>query len=410
MSKRSLERELKRSVVLEIAPDVWMLEGFLGDRFFVEAPSSNMYMLRDGDSLLILDTGNYGLYRGRMLEIIERYKRNGVKRITLMVTQGHFDHAANNTVVLESGLPWRFLLPEPELPTISFVNDVLQDLERLGEYESVYTTMFPWSGRMAVVRAAGTLSPALARRLTKAMVQKVMGGIETLAGQAELLSLDSRVTRQVGSVTLTGWEVGRFFAIHDASHTPGHICLYDPDNKLLLAGDVTIEINPAYFYSSMDKCREACGWFRRMAEEGTIELAGDGHRSRTRFADILDRFGASPLHETQTAHVMEGREACAAFFSTFERYYGQLQQEVINAHRRIGDSTVGEIVEELVSSRSPAVQLKKSITFPRWPNRMDVLVASVLREAGVIPRREGARILLAPPVEKELHGDGTRAE
>jgi len=51
MAKPALERELERSVVEEIAPDVWMIEGYLGDQFLTRPPSSNVYLLRDGDSL-----------------------------------------------------------------------------------------------------------------------------------------------------------------------------------------------------------------------------------------------------------------------------------------------------------------------------------------------------------------------
>ncbi|OPL13139.1 MAG: hypothetical protein AVO39_10865 [delta proteobacterium MLS_D] len=393
---KNFEKELQKSAVTEIAQDVWLLEGFIGDKFFREPPSSNIYIFRDGDSLLILDTGTHQLYRQRMLDIIKRYKAEGVKRITLMLTQGHFDHASNNTVVLESGLEWRFLLPEPEVQTINFFDDALKDFHNLEEYYDVYSTMFPWGGETAPIRMANTLSPRLARRAVKFAFGHLFNGIQTLADKAEILSLESRVTKRIGTVELTGWEVGRFFAIHDASHTPGHISLYDPENKLLISGDVTIEINPAFFYSSVDKCQEACGWFRQMAEEGNVVLAGDSHRSKTFFPELFDRYGMEALHPIELADIAQGRDRCVDFFSMFENYYKELKNEVLSAHSRTGEATVAEILEELLASRAPSVRLKKAMQFPQFPSRMDVLVAKVLKDAGVTPRHEGKRIVLAP--------------
>jgi glyoxylase-like metal-dependent hydrolase (beta-lactamase superfamily II) len=372
-----------------------MIEGYVGDRFMTRPPSSNVYLLRDGDSLLILDTGKHAFYRERILRIVDRYRREGVKRITLMLTQGHFDHAFNNDVVLDSGLPWRFLLPAPEVQRLDFVEDILQDLVLLGEYEDV-SPPCSVERETAPIRVVEKISRPLAQKLLRLSFTRLMSGARTLVERAEILPLESRITRRFGSVELQGWEVGRFFAIHDASHTPGHISLYDPENKLLLCGDVTVEINPAFFYTSMNACTEAAGWFRRMAEEGFIELAADSHRSKTFFPDLFDKHRISPMHETQLAGAIRGKPACQAFFGTFEEYYRMLQEEVLASHRRIGRSTVGEIVEEVRGSAKAAVRLKSAMKFPAFPSRMDVLVASVLKEAGVEPDREGQRIVLAP--------------
>ncbi|MBI5118743.1 MBL fold metallo-hydrolase [Candidatus Poribacteria bacterium] len=396
MADAGFAGELSKSVVAEIAPDVWMLEGYIGDQFFVKHPSSNIYILRDGDSLVILDTGAHSFYRSRMLKIIERYKKEGVKRVILTLTQGHFDHASNNEVVLESGLQWKFLLPEPEVKTINCVTDMIEDLARLEEYENVYTSMFSWNWPTAVVRIAEKVSHPIARAIVRRAFGKTMGGIRTLAERADILSLEDRVTQRFGSVEFEGWQVGRFFLIHDGAHSPGHISLYDPENKLLLAGDVTIEINPAFFYSSIDRLIKTSGQFGVMAKEGYVELVGDGHRSKTFMPGIFEKYGLNPLHKTQIADVARGREECASFFGTFHEYYSSLKKEALSAHSRIGDSTVAEIVEELGASRSPGVQLKKAMKFPDFPSRMDVLVASVLKEAGVRPRKEGKRIVLSP--------------
>jgi hypothetical protein len=59
---------------------------------------------------------------------------------------------------------------------------------------------------------------------------------------------------------------------------------------------------------------------------------------------------------------------------------------------------VKDIVKELSGSVNPAVQFKQAIPWPNIPSRMDVLVSSILKEAGVKPRREGKKIILSPAV------------
>ncbi len=389
------ERELRRSFVKEIAPDVWMLEGYVSDYFLLKPASSNVFLLRDGGSLLILDTGTYPFYRERMLELMRRYRADGVKRVDLMLTQGHFDHASNNDVLRESGLDWRFLLQEPEAGVLDYLSDWMADFRNLEQLYNIYAQFDP-RGITAPVNLASRVSVGLARSILRANFRLMFAGIRSLASQATVLPLGARVKRSFGTVELEGWEVGRFFAIHDASHTPGHISIYDPEHKLLLSGDVTVEINPAFYYSSLDRCTAACGQFRRMAEEGYIELATDSHRSTTFFPDVMHSLELTPFDDMEMIDVARGSDECARFFGTFEDLYSRLRDGVMSAHARAGEATIPEIAEELRAIDEPAVNLRKAMKFQRIPGRLDVLVAVVLKEAGAVSRREGDDVLFSP--------------
>ncbi len=396
MTSKNLLKELQQSSVREIAKDVWLIEGYLGDNFLNVPPSSNCYMMRDGDAMYIVDTGYYPLYRARMIDIINRYKKEGVKRVVLMLTQGHFDHASNNVILEECGLPWQFLLPEPEVKTINFLDNFLEDIESIGEYEDVFTTMFPMKGQMMALRAANAVSTKLAKKLLSLSIGQIMGGIKTLADKATILYLKDRVTKRFGNTELIGWETGRFFIIHDAAHTPGHISVYDPENKMLLTGDVTIEINPAFFYSSVGKLIEASKAFADITKDGFVELVADSHRSKTFTSMLYEKHKINILHETQLGDEIRGKDKCEAFLRTFHKYYSDLKKGVGDAHARVGAAEVKDIVEELNALPNAAVQFKKALFFPDFPSRMDVLVAEILKETGVKPRREGNKILLAP--------------
>jgi glyoxylase-like metal-dependent hydrolase (beta-lactamase superfamily II) len=388
-------KELRRSFVREIAPDVWMLEGYISDYFLLKPASSNVFLLRDGDSLLVLDTGTYPFYRERMLDLMRRYREDGVKRVDLMLTQGHFDHASNNDVICESGLEWRFLLQEPEVKVLDFCNDWMADFRDLEQLYNIYS-LFDLGGITAPVNLTSRVSVGLARAVLQANLKLMFGGIDSLSSRATVLPSTDKVKRSFGTVELEGWEVGRFFAIHDASHTPGHISLYDPGNKLLLSGDVTVEINPAFYYSSLERCISTCGKFRRMAEEGYIELATDSHRSTTFFPDVMDSLKLTPFDDMEMVDVARGREECVRFFGAFEALYSNLRDDVLSAHARTGEATIPQITEELRSIDEPANNLRKAMKFQRIPGRLDVLVAVVLKEAGAVNRREGERVLFSP--------------
>ena len=389
------EKELRRAFTQEIAPDVWMLEGYISDYFLLKPASSNVFLLRDGDSLLMLDTGTYPFYRERMLELMRRYRADGVKRINLMLTQGHFDHASNNDVILESGLDWRFLLQEPEASVLDFLSDWMADFRDLEQLYNIYS-LFELRGITAPVNLASRISVGLARSMLQANFKLMFMGIDSLASRATILPDEAKVKRSFGQFELEGWEVGRFFAIHDASHTPGHISLYDPENKLLLSGDVTVEINPAFYYSSFERCISTCGQFRRMAEEGYIELATDSHRSTTFFPDVMQSLKLTPFDEIELTDVARGKEECIRFFGAFEDFYTRLRDSILDVHARVGEATVPEITEELRGVDEPAVNLRKTMRFQRIPGRLDVLVAVVLKEAGAASRREGERVLFSP--------------
>jgi len=396
MGTGNIIKELQKSCVKEIANDVWLIEGYVGDNFLHQPPSCNCYVIRDRDTVYIFDPGYYPFYKGRILEIINKYKKDGVKRVTLLVSQGHFDHTANNDVVTETGLDWKFFLPEPEIETLRVYDDLVNDIARLEEYENVYSTMFPWRGESAALRLIDTVSPGLAGKVFRTMSKRLMFPVQikNLSDKADILYLKDRVRRNYGSTEVAGWEIGRFFAIHDGAHSPGHVSLYDPQNKILFSGDVTVEVNPAFFYSSIEKLINVCGDFIKMAQEGYIEMVADAHRSQTFFPPLLEKYKAEVYSDYQLIDVARGKKESESFLQAFHDYYKMLKDGVINAHAGTGDAEVRDIVEELSGLKNPAVRFKQALVWPRIPSRMDVLVASVLKETGVKPVREGKKRIL----------------
>jgi len=385
-------KEMQRSRVMEIAPDIWEIEGYLSTSFFFKPPSSNCFILRDNDLVLLVDTGTYPFYRRPMLDILERFRRDGARRLVLMLTQGHFDHIGNNDLILEAGYDEvRFLLPEAEVSTFDVYHHWTGEYLELRDYYDPYRQL-PLKFPTAIPHLVGRVSWDLAQKLIQQNIALLVKGMNTLGERAEILPMDSRVTRTFGEVEFQGWEVGRFFAVHDGTHSPGHLSFYDPEHKVFLTGDATLEINPAFLNSSLTTCIEMMDKFQRFAAEGFVETATDAHRSTIWSQMLIDETGQAPLSELQTVDKIEGADQCAAYYAFFGDYYRALKGEVLDALARLKSATVPQLIEEFKGSPNPCCRFKTLLEFPRLPSRLDVMVADVLREEQIPRRLEGNQI------------------
>lgn len=374
----------------QILPHTWLVTGRYSAALLSGPPTSNAYVIRDDDTLYVVDTGRDAASRRGILDTIsEERRRRAVRRVVLLLTHGHFDHSGNVGLVLDDrmvGVEWEFLLPEVEVPQLDSVGDLIRDLDAIGRHTNIVATMAEALPVLApTMQLVSRLPTPLRHRTIRAIVSRAIGTDQALSGDAVLLHVADTVERSFGSVTLRGWDVGPFFAIHDGAHTPGHTCFYDRRTGLVLTGDATIEINPAFGYSSMNGLAGITADLATMAREGYVEHVADGHRSRESFATIEQAFHVKPLHPTQTHDVIHGAEDSAAFLGFFSGYYRDLVDEVHAAHARIGRATLAEITAELRRSTNRSVQFKNAMVYAGAPSRMTVLVAQVLSEAGAAP-------------------------
>jgi hypothetical protein len=319
---------------------------------------------------------------------------HGAKRLVLMPTHGHFDHAANNDLILEAGYDdVSFLLPEDEVSTIDFWGHITGEYAEAFRYYNPYRRL-PLAFPTALPNLASRISNALAKKLVESNLKHLFRGVQTLAGRARILTNASKIKRVFGDVEFRGWEVGRFFAVHDATHSPGHVSFYDPEHKVFLTGDATLEINPPFLNSSLNNCIEMAGKFARFAEQGFVSVATDAHRSSIwagRLAEKLKYSAVNPIQEKDRA---EGRDECVSFYRFFEDYYKVLKNTVTDDLDRLGSATVPDLVREFSASAHPYARFK-CVARPRLPSHLEVMVANVLKEDGAPCRREGKRIVFS---------------
>ena len=385
-------KDLRRSRIIKIATDVWEIEGYLSNNFFLKPPTCNIYVLRDEDMVLLLDTGTYPYYRNIILKILEKFRKEGAKELVLLQGHGHFDHVANNDVIYETKYEKiRFLLPKIELSTIDLSYHWTHDFyDREAYYDPYDLVPLKITG---VLKISNRFSRRLARFVLDKLIKFYFRGIKTMTEKAELLTNENQIKKTYGDVEFFGWEIGRFFAIHDGTHTPGHISLYDPKNKLFLTGDATVEINPAFFNSNLNNCIEMMGKFRSFAEQGFVEIANDSHRSAIWAKELSEKYKYKPLDPIQLVDIARGKEECVRFFHTYERYFIAIKQVVLKILKKLGSATVSDIVEQIKYSNHPAVKMKVALKFPNIPSRLDVLVACVLKENKIPHKKIGKKIV-----------------
>lgn len=381
------------NLMQEVLPDVWRIEGSLSHNFWSSAPSSTTYVLRDEDKVYIIDPGTIPYYKKKIIDLVSMYEKNGVKEVIMLVTQGHFDHAMNCDVVKETGLPWKFYLPEEEIATTrSMISDLMNDYDELEKWEDVYALEFSGNPLFEMTEKK---SHRLTKNVLKQIAEETVGHDDNhMVDEAIILRSSSRITQKYGSVTLTGWKLGRFFISFDGSHSRGHICIYDPKYKIIFSGDTTIEINPPFLYSSMDKLIDITTKYKTMAHEGYIVYTMDAHRSH----DMNEVFKAKGIQANnyETMMYTSTSSDSEGFFDFFCTYYKEMKKEILAAHHRIGRATIDDIVKELLKSENKYIKFKASIKWPELPSRLDVTVAVVLRDAGTSPIEVNGKIVIDP--------------
>jgi glyoxylase-like metal-dependent hydrolase (beta-lactamase superfamily II) len=172
----------------EIAQGLYQIEGLR---------ISNVYLLVDGDKLVLVDAGNAG-DGARIIADMERAGYDPATLTSILVTHSHADHIGGLKALLERTHA-QIIAHEAEAPYLQ-------------------GTSLPSSN--PVLRVLTWLTERLGSKGAEIAVDKALHDGETL----DLL--------------------GGLRVIHTPGHTPGSICLYQPDRAILFTGDLIFNGHP----------------------------------------------------------------------------------------------------------------------------------------------------------------------
>jgi len=322
----------------KIGEDFFMFQGGIVLR---QMPPSycNTYLLRDENTLILYDTSAFEDIRNEMLRIIKKYE-DICSKFYLINGHSHLDHIANNDMIDYVKIKEKHLL--------------------------IHEFGLP--------------------RLTHA--ERFRAVSRTMHEIAEPLRDREKETITIGNMDLQGWRLGNIYLIHDGAHVKEHLCLYDTKRRALLVGDLTGEFNPM-LNSKTNRLIEYCDIFAKMAEEGYIEIVGDGHRNRDAYEQAFQKYDAVPFTQFQVPDYIQGRDGVMEFLRGFSGYYKEVRNTILDVHESLGSATIEEIVEKLRKSDSQAVQMKLKLEFPNFLSWIRYSVTSILRETGAKRKKIG---------------------
>ena len=268
-------------MINRILPDVYLIE--------IPLPKTplrvlNSYFFRGGERNLLIDTGFNLQDCWVVMEDALRQLEAGIDDTDIFLTHAHSDHAGlveylatpNNRVLMGEQ---DVLILEMGLRDRKFLAASALHLHQSG----LLAAGAPFTpGEEAVVKYASNK----AVRLTK-----LREGDRVKAGRYD------------------------FICVETPGHTPGHVCLYEPNKKILVAGDHILDsITPNIGLWTLN--RDALGEYLRSLDktaELEVELVLPGHRNifqnmQGRIADIKEH------HARRIQNVLNivGREAMTA--------------------------------------------------------------------------------------------------
>jgi len=271
-----------------------MCEEILPDLFRIKIPLPesplkylNSYVVRDSRKNLIIDTG---LNRKECLEAMQNgLQKLGVelKQTDIFITHLHADHFGLVSKLASDSSDIFFSRPEKEL-------------------------MESWEGFGAMIAYAG--KNGFPENELKAALDKHPGAKYGSDWIPELKVLDDGDKISVGDYN--------FKCVATPGHTMGHICLYEPTKKILVAGDhILIDITPniqcwsdsqnplKHYLSSLDKIYKleidlVLPGHRRLIEDHRARINELKEHHQRRLKEVLEILNKHPMHAFQIASRM----------------------------------------------------------------------------------------------------------
>jgi glyoxylase-like metal-dependent hydrolase (beta-lactamase superfamily II) len=274
--KPTRSREIGRGE--KVLPGVWRLRLPLP---WPGVPHCNAWALAAGDGVVLVDTGMHE--PGSMAHMHRALDRVGLRaeHVRLIVcTHAHVDHCGQAPPIAEQAGCEVWMHPNHAHHTAA-ASDPEQALAR----------------RIEVARQSGVPAEPLKRWAERRRGQGT--------GQAGTLTVDRPLTDDATVST----DLGELQVIETPGHAPSHICLYQPERRLLISGDHLLGRVSLYFDAGYtpDPVGEFLASLDRVEGlDARLALAGHGRP----FTDIPGHIAANRALVAQRLHVV--RTALAA--------------------------------------------------------------------------------------------------
>ncbi|MEJ7894557.1 MAG: MBL fold metallo-hydrolase [Solirubrobacteraceae bacterium] len=182
-------------------------------------PHCNAYAIAAGDGFVLVDTGAFE--PGSMGHLERALEQVGlrVEDVRLIVcTHAHADHCGQAAIVAERAGCEVWMHPRAD-----------HLFKQAEDPEAVL------SRRLEIARQSGVPAAPLER------------WVQARRGQGPLVSLPLEIARELVPGVEVETDLGTFSVIETPGHAPSHVCLHQPDRRLLMSGDHLLGRVSLYF-------------------------------------------------------------------------------------------------------------------------------------------------------------------
>ncbi len=373
--------------VIEIAPDVLVCQGENPDNNFFRPVVSNAFVIRQGGNLYVIDTGATKKFREGLIEAVNRLKE-GAENLYIIITHAHVDHFSNNDIFNEFDDFKEKKIFVHEAGKLGF--DPYEHFLNLFKQVDTYYDIFegpppPW--RM-LTRVMGMFDR---EKALKKFIKRTLGKYEPIntlpkdvtflededqeiidLGPVTVEDLEmtgSAVSIELGSMKIHGWRIGQAIVINDGAHSSGHLLVYFPDLKLIVTGDLTLELFPTWPESSEKKVKEFINWVIELTGEGLVDIMVDSHHKE---AFRVPSKVSQSLKEILKSHRIF-KESLLSLTKTGEKY------------------TINDLYKGLRKMRfdNEVVDMYLENQFPRSPVFLKTIIANILIQEGFVIEGSG---------------------
>lgn len=193
---------------------------------------SNSYLVMEGHTLYLIDSGVGSLHRTELLKAITKFR--DVHRVYVLNTHWHLDHTGNGMILEELDL--RFPEVHYCIPEVA-----KGDMQRF-------------------------------RESSNASVAADMG-----PGRAEWLGEADSEEFDLGGIPFTGWRVGGAYLLPTPGHSPDSLSIYLKGERAVFPGDLLWYVNPNHMEGSIDSLLQSIAKLKSWVTVEGIDYMGGGH-------------------------------------------------------------------------------------------------------------------------------------
>jgi glyoxylase-like metal-dependent hydrolase (beta-lactamase superfamily II) len=374
--------------IITIRDDVLMCRGGNPDSVIFDSIISNCYVVRQDDTVFLIDTGAGPELRKSILEAVDRLKE-GAENFVLVNTHMHVDHVANNDIIkeIQGFRTVKHFVHDAGRSGFNTYDYLFNNFKMADRYYDVFEgPPPPWRTLIRFMKI-GNRDKAL-HRLVKWGFKKfepVNFSQETMTyltdeesenlelGTVTIESLkvgDDVVSIDLGALKVRGWSKYGAVFINDGAHSPEHLLVYFPDKKIIFTGDMTLEMFPMWTgESSGEKNMESLLLCLEMSEEGLVKVLADSHHQE----------------------YFEGRPQINEFLRRLIANYRQFKKTVLSLLHTGEKYTVYDIYRGLRKMRFDDNLVNYFIEnqFPKSPVFLKTIITNILLEEGCTVEGQG---------------------